>query len=92
MTPAHVPIARPRSCGGKAFEMIESVAGIMNAAPTPCTARPPTSQASLCEKPMKALDRPKTHDAEEEHPAAAEDVAEAAARDEEDGEGRACRR
>ena len=60
LTPAQVPIARPRSCGGKAFEMIERVAGIMNAAPTPCAARPATSQASLCEKPMKALDRPKT--------------------------------
>ena len=40
--------------------MIESVAGIMNAAPTPCAARPATSQASLCESPMKALERPKT--------------------------------
>ena len=58
LTPAHVPIALPRSCGGKALEMIDSVAGIMNAAPTPCAARPATSQASLCEKPMNALDRP----------------------------------
>ena len=44
-TPAHVPIARPRSCGGKTFVMIDSVAGIMSAAPTPCAARPPISQA-----------------------------------------------
>jgi hypothetical protein len=34
-TPAHMPIARPRSCGGKTFVMIDSVAGIMSAAPTP---------------------------------------------------------
>ena len=55
-TPAHVPIALPRSSGGKALVMIDSVAGIMNAAPMPCTARQPTSQASLGEKPMVALD------------------------------------
>jgi hypothetical protein len=59
LTPAHVPIALPRSCGGKAFEMIDSVAGIMNAAPMPWAARQATSQVLLCEKPMKALDRPK---------------------------------
>ena len=40
--------------------MIDSVAGIMNAAPMPWAARPATSQASLWEKPMKALERPKT--------------------------------
>ena len=56
LTPAHVPIALPRSAGGNALEMIERVPGIMNAAPMPWTARPATSQASLCEKPMNALD------------------------------------
>ena len=40
LTPAHVPIALPRSCGGKALVMIERVAGIMNAAPMPWAARP----------------------------------------------------
>jgi hypothetical protein len=34
-TPAHVPIALPRSCAGNAFVMIDRVAGIMNAAPMP---------------------------------------------------------
>ncbi|GBD45779.1 hypothetical protein HRbin41_00595 [bacterium HR41] len=34
-TPAHVPIARPRSWGGKTLEMIDSVPGIIRAAPTP---------------------------------------------------------
>ncbi len=60
LTPAQVPIALPRSCAGKALVMIERVAGIMKAAPMPWAARPATSHASLCESPMKALDRPKT--------------------------------
>ncbi len=34
-TPAHVPIALPRSCGGKALVMIESVIGIISAEPQP---------------------------------------------------------
>jgi hypothetical protein len=55
-TPAHVPIALPRSCGGNAFVMIERVAGIISAAPRPWTARPPMSHAEDCEKPMKALE------------------------------------
>src|SRR3954451_18592209 len=37
-TPAHVPIARPRSAGGNVLEMIERVPGIMNAAPAPWSA------------------------------------------------------
>jgi hypothetical protein len=53
-TPAHVPIARPRSAGGKALVTIESVAGIMKAAPIPCTARLITSQASFGAKPAVA--------------------------------------
>ena len=35
LTPAHVPIAVPRSSAGNAWVMIDSVAGIMNAAPIP---------------------------------------------------------
>ena len=35
LTPAQVPIAVPRWCGGNAWVMIDSVAGIMNAAPMP---------------------------------------------------------
>ena len=54
LTPAHVPIALPRSSGGNVLEMIERVPGIMNAAPTPWTVRPVTSQASLGDSPMKA--------------------------------------
>ena len=66
--------------------MIESVAGIMNAAPMPCAARPATSQASLCESPMKALERPKTMTPKRNIAPAAEDVAQAPAGDEQDGE------
>ena len=55
-TPAQVPIALPRSSGGKALVMIERVPGIMNAAPMPCTARPATSQPCDGAKPMAALE------------------------------------
>ena len=53
-TPAQVPIALPRSCGGKAFVMIESVAGIMKAAPMPWTARLRTNERSLGARPAVA--------------------------------------
>ena len=36
-TPAQVPIALPRSSGGNALEMIDSVPGIISAAPLPCS-------------------------------------------------------
>ena len=38
-TPAQIPIAVPRWRGGKVAVMIESVAGFISAAPTPCTTR-----------------------------------------------------
>ncbi len=38
-TPAQIPIAWPRCFGGNVATMIESVAGFISAAPTPCTAR-----------------------------------------------------
>ena len=59
-TPAHVPIALPRSCGGNALEMIERVAGIMNAAPMPWMAREATSQVSLGARPIVAEASAKT--------------------------------
>ena len=59
LAPAQVPIALPRSSGGNVFVMIESVAGIISAAPTPCIARPAMSHTSVCEKAMKRLERPK---------------------------------
>ena len=41
--PAQMPIAVPRSRGGKVAAMIESVAGFMRAAPAPCRTREPMS-------------------------------------------------
>jgi hypothetical protein len=42
-----MPIAVPRSRGGKLAEMIESVAGFMSAAPAPCTTRAPMRKPAL---------------------------------------------
>src|SRR5690606_38716760 len=42
--PLQMPIAFPRSAGGNDVEMIESVNGMMNAAPIPCAARAAISQ------------------------------------------------
>ena len=86
-TPAHVPIALPRSAGGKALVMMHSVAGIISAAPRPWTARTATSQPSVGARPISALEETEDHDADQEDLAAAEDVAEAAAGDQQDGEG-----
>ena len=86
-TPAQVPIALPRSSGGKALVMIERVAGIMNAAPMPWIARPPTSQAWSGARPMAALESGEDDDAEQEHAPPAEDVAQPAAGHQQHGEG-----
>jgi hypothetical protein len=40
-TPAQIPIAMPRSRGGKVAVMIDRVAGFISAAPMPCTVRAP---------------------------------------------------
>ena len=86
-TPAHVPIALPRISGGNAFVMIDRVAGIMNAAPIALD-RAPRHEPGLIRGEADRRARGREHgDAEEEHPPAPEDVAEPAARHEEDGEG-----
>ena len=46
-TPAQIPIAWPRCFGAKVATMMESVAGFMSAAPTPCTARAPMRKPAL---------------------------------------------
>src|SRR5436190_1588777 len=38
-TPAHIAMARPRSSGGNTLAMIDSVDGMMNAAPSPMRPR-----------------------------------------------------
>ena len=45
-TPAQIPIAVPRSRGGKVAVMIERVAGFISAAPTPWTVRAAISDAA----------------------------------------------
>src|SRR5215218_8490555 len=84
-TPAHVPIALPRSSGGNALEMIDSVPGIMNAAPMSLD-RARGDQPALAggEADRRRRDR-EDDDAEQEHPAAAEDVAQPSTGDEQDG-------
>jgi len=59
-TPAQMPIAVPRSRAAKVAEMIESVAGIINAAPIPWTARAPISSGALEERPQKSEETVKT--------------------------------
>ena len=52
-TPAQIPIAIPRCRAGNVAVMIDSVAGFINAAPTPCTTRAPISISALPAKPQK---------------------------------------
>ena len=53
-TPAQMPIALPRSAAGNVCVMIESVAGIISAAPIPWIARLPISIAGSCASPAVA--------------------------------------
>ena len=51
-TPAQMPIAWPRSFGGNVAVMIDSVAGFISAAPTPCTARAPIRKPAFGARPQ----------------------------------------
>src|ERR687885_481622 len=66
-TPAQMPIAMPRSRTAKVAEMIESVAGIISAAPTPWTARAAISSPAPEESPRQGdvHDRVVEHDHEQ---------------------------
>ncbi len=59
-TPAQMPIAVPRSRAGKVAEMIESVEGIISAAPMPWTARAAISSAAPEESPQASDESVKT--------------------------------
>ncbi|MCZ7534929.1 MAG: hypothetical protein M5T61_02585 [Acidimicrobiia bacterium] len=59
VTAAHTPMARGRSCAGKTLVMIERVAGITNAPPTPMTARPAISCAGEVERVLSNEPMPK---------------------------------
>ena len=53
-TPAQIPIAAPRSAGGNVAAMIESVAGFINAAPTPWRMRAAMSISPESASPQKS--------------------------------------
>ncbi len=56
---AHMPIALPRSSRGKTFVIVDSVAGMISAAPTPITARRATSWPADEANPAARLAAPK---------------------------------
>ena len=55
-----MPSAAPRSLGGNVAVMIESVAGIMKAAPTPWSTRAPISSSALPASPQRSEESVKT--------------------------------
>ena len=59
-TPAQIPIAAPRSRAGNTAEMIESVAGIISAAPMPWTVRAPIRSPALPARPQASDETVKT--------------------------------
>ena len=59
-TPTQMPIAVPRSRGGKVAVMIESVAGFIIAAPTPWTARAAISVSPFAARPQASDESVKT--------------------------------
>ena len=67
--------------------MIESAAGEMSAAPSPCTARAPIEHALGPREPAEERRDGEEHDAGEEDPAPAEQVGGAPAEQEEAAEG-----
>ena len=52
--PAQMPIAVPRCRGGKVAVMMESVAGLISAAPRPCTTRARISSSPLPASPHQS--------------------------------------
>ena len=83
-----MPSALLRSApSSKVVVMIESAAGEMIAAPRPCNARAPISTPSDHASPQRNDATVKTHDADEEHAPAAEQVGCAAAEEQEAAEG-----
>ena len=80
------------SPSAKVVVMIDSAAGETSAPPRPCSARAPTSSASDGREPVEQRRGREDRDAREEEPRAAEQVAGAAAEQQEAAEHAACRR
>ena len=53
-TPAQIPMAVPRCRGGNVAVMIDSVAGFISAAPTPCTVRAAISELAPPARPHQS--------------------------------------
>ena len=78
-TPAQMPIALPRSRGGKVAVMIESVAGFISAPPTPCTTRAAIRKSPLGGEAAGERRGGEDGEADHEDQAPAEEVGELAA-------------
>ena len=86
-SPTHRPTALPRSSGGKEVVMIDRVVGMVNAAPTPMTARHAmTTAGSLASAARAAAPIPKTARPVEQRPLAAVAVADRAREQQQPGE------
>ena len=83
--PAQMPIALARSSRGKTFVMIDSVAGMISAPPTPIRARTAISCVELDEEDGEAREA-EDRDAGLQRALAAEAVAEGAQREQQAGE------
>ena len=70
----------------KVVEMIESAAGEISAAPSPCNAREPISIPSLTGEPVERATHGEDHESDQEEPLAAEQVAGAPAEQQEPAE------
>ena len=81
-----MPIAFARSSRGKMFEMIESVAGMISAAPTPISARTPISWSGRVDGHDAQAREAEDRDSDLEAELAPEPVAEGAEREHEAGE------
>ena len=84
--PAQIPIAFPRSSRGKTFVMIESVAGMMSAAPTPIAARIAISWFGAVGGEHREAGRAEDRESGQQSALAPEPVAERAHRQEQTGE------
>ena len=85
-TPAQMPIAVPRSRGGKVAAMIASVAGFISAAPTPWTIRHPIRRLAAVGHAAEEGRNGEDHDPDDEDPPPAHEVGELAAGQHQRGE------
>ena len=86
-SPLHAPIARARSSGRNDAWMMARLPGVSSAPPTPCRARASDEHEQVRGEPAQQGRQREPHHADEEDPAAAEQVAERAAEQDQRGEG-----